>query len=145
MKKVAIFIVIFSSLLSGCLNQASAKVVEDIYNAALKGDEDYVRAVFAENDADVDEHLSEIMEQLATEVEDMQGTKNMGIRELRNRQLQDDLIEHLDEKYDENWYLIAARLDDETVALWTMQSDGYYFVADYEELSNDTYHKEILD
>ncbi|UJL45477.1 hypothetical protein KFZ58_13835 [Virgibacillus sp. NKC19-16] len=145
MKKVAISIVISCLLLSGCLNQASARVVEDMYNAALTGDKEYVHAVFAENDAAIDENLDEVMEQLASQVEDMQGTKNMGIRELRNRHLQDDLIENLDETYDENWYLVVARLGDDTLALWTLQSDGYYYVADHKEMSNDAYNEEILD
>ncbi|WP_373893511.1 hypothetical protein ACUL41_04995 [Virgibacillus natechei] len=145
MKKVAIFIVMSSILLSGCMNQASARVVDDIYNAALKGDDEYIESVFAEKYADTNANLDDVLAQLASQVEDMQGTKNMGIRELRHRQLQDDVIENMDETYDENWYLVVARLGDDTLALWTLQSDDYYFVADYEEMSNDVYNEEILD
>ncbi|MBP1970681.1 putative nucleic acid-binding Zn-ribbon protein [Virgibacillus natechei] len=145
MKRIAIVLLISSFFVSGCMNQASASVVEDIYRAAQTGDEDYIRTVFDENYESIDENLEEVMEQLASEVSEMYGATNMSLKELRQRELQTEVIQTLDKRYEENWYLVVGRLDDDHVILWTLQSDGYYFVADREKLSNDAYHKTVLD
>ncbi|GAB3053007.1 hypothetical protein [Virgibacillus ainsalahensis] len=146
MKKGSVGIVIILSLfLSGCMNQASAKVVEDMYNAALVENEEYIRGIYAEHYEDIDENLDEVMGKLTTQVRSMQGVKNMSITELRHRQLQPEVIKNLDERYDKNWYLVVARLDDNSVMLWILQADGYYFIADGQKLSNEEYNNEILD
>ncbi|MFC2949648.1 hypothetical protein [Virgibacillus sediminis] len=131
-------------LLGGCMNQASARVVEDMYNAALVGNDEYIRGMFSRHYEGIDEHLDEVVGELASQVQHMQGVKNMSIQQLRKLQIQSGVIGHLDEKYDENWYLIVARLDDDQVILWTVRKDGYYFIAGSEEMSNEEYQEEIL-
>lgn len=145
MKKLMMLGMIAASLLlSGCMNQASARVVEDIYSAALTEDEEYIEYVFAENYPDIEQQMDDLIDTLVSHTQASQGLANMGFQEVRNRQLNEEKIAELDQKYDENWILVVGRVGDAQVALWTMQTDGYYYVADFQVLSNTDYNQEFL-
>ncbi|WP_100010279.1 hypothetical protein [Lentibacillus sediminis] len=145
MKKLMVLGVILASLLlSGCMSQASARVVEDIYSAALTGDEEYIEYVFAENYPDIEQNMNDLIDTLVSHTQESQGLANMGLRELRHGQLNEEKIAELNQKYDENWILVVGRVGDNQVALWTMQTDGYYYVADFQVLSSTDYNQEFL-
>ncbi|MFC3041877.1 hypothetical protein ACFOGI_16705 [Virgibacillus xinjiangensis] len=131
-------------LLGGCMNQASARVVEDMYNAALVGNDEYIQGIFSRYDEELDKPMEEVSKDLASQVQHMQGVKNMSIQQLRKWEIQSGVVDRMTEKYEDNWHLIVARLDEDRVNLWTVRKDGYYFIAGCEELRNEEYQQKIL-
>lgn len=145
MKKLLLFAVVISCLfLSGCMNSVTARIVEDMYLAALKEEEDTTASYFSEEYL-ADKQLDELMAEVANGAINMEGIAFMNIIELKERKLNPELIEKLDNSYGEGWHFVIAKVAQDRIMTWVVQKGStQYYIVGGEEVHIDKYNEEIL-
>ncbi|WP_162800333.1 hypothetical protein [Oceanobacillus zhaokaii] len=145
MKRLGLFsFVVCFLLLSGCMNSVTARIVEDMYMAALNEDVDKAVSYFSE-DFLADKQLDELMSDLTADVINMEGIAFMNIIELNERKLNPDLIEKLDDSYGEAWHFVIAKVDQNHIMTWVVQKgSSQYYIVGGEEVHVDKYNEEVL-
>ncbi|RDW20029.1 hypothetical protein CWR48_06900 [Oceanobacillus arenosus] len=145
MKKLGLFfVIIFCLPLSGCMNSATARIVEDMYMAALNEDVDTALSYFSE-DYLADKPIDELMTDLTADVINMKGIAFMNTIELNERKLNPELIKKLTDTYGDTWHFVVAKVDQDRIMTWVVQkgNDQYYIVGG-EEVHVDKYNEEVL-
>lgn len=131
--------------LAGCLSPNSARIVGDMYNAAIVEEEDNVASYFSE--AYLKAHpKEELTGELAQDVRAMYGVNMMNITLIRDRDLQDDYIESLGLSEDRDLYVVTAQTDEREVMVWIVEhGDKQYTIIYGEKYDFDTYNDKVLE
>ncbi|GIO24495.1 hypothetical protein [Oceanobacillus sp. J11TS1] len=145
MKRLVLLIVVCIPLfLSGCLSSSSARIVSDMYKAAIMEEEDKVASYFSE--AYLDTHpIDELTKELAEDVRGMYGVNMMNITLIRDRELQDDYIESLGLSDEKDLFAVTAQTDEREVMVWMIErGDAQYTIVHGERYDFDTYNEKVL-
>ncbi|MFD1414270.1 hypothetical protein [Oceanobacillus jeddahense] len=146
MKRLLLLIVICIPLfLAGCLSPSSARIVNDMYEAALMEEEENVASYFSEEYIEA-HSIDELTNELAEDVRAMYGVKMMNITLIRNRELKDDYIESIGLSNDQDLYVVTAQTDEREVMVWIVErGDTQYSIIYGERYDFDTYNDIVLE
>ncbi|MDW0115073.1 hypothetical protein QT711_18080 [Sporosarcina saromensis] len=147
MKKILLLITSVI-LLSACSSKeassnSAAQTVKQVYEAALNQDSMTFRKIMSQHQA-IDGNYSEAISELADIVHSLGGTEKLSFKELKNEDIQKEVLNHLDNKYENGWKMVLVSPqkgeEGETFAWILNKVDGDYYVLEGEE----TAQKEIL-
>ncbi|GGP07154.1 hypothetical protein [Oceanobacillus neutriphilus] len=146
MKRLVLLIVICIPIfLAGCLSPNSAKVVNDMYQAALMEEEENVASYFSEEYLEA-HPIEELTNESAEDVRTMYGVNMMNITLIRDRELQDNYIESIGLSDDQDLYVITAQTDETEVMVWVVErGKSQYTIIQGERYDFDTYNEKVLD
>lgn len=146
MKRLVLLIVICIPLfLAGCLSPNSAKVVNDMYQAALMEEEENVASYFSEEYLEA-HPIEELTNESAEDVRTMYGVNMMNITLIRNRELQDNYIESIGLSDDQDLFVITAQTDETEVMVWIVErGKSQYTIIQGKRYDFDTYNEKVLD
>lgn len=142
-KRLIVILFISSFLLTGCLSPASVSVVDDMYTQALLEEEEALASYFSEEF--LNEHpLDQLTEELAGHVRDVGGTNLLNTVELRPKELNPEIVEELDQRYDVPWYFIVNDADGENIMTWVViKTSTQYQIVEGEKLNRNQYNEDI--
>ncbi|RLL46801.1 hypothetical protein D8M04_06260 [Oceanobacillus piezotolerans] len=142
MKKMGVIGGIISILfLSGCFHSTAARIVTDMYQAALGMDKELVESYFSEDYKEDNEPFTEVVEKLNVDVVNRQGVHLMHITELTSSQLTEEAVQALNEDYQGEWSLVVAQIDEDSLMAWIVQrGETQYYIMDGKEISNKEFN-----
>lgn len=144
MKKISILLVILSFILSGCFNPASVAIVEDMYTEALVENDEGVMSYFGMSYLEA-HPIEELADELAEQVRYAQGVKLLNIIEVRQNQLNSEIVADLDETYQDEWHFIVLDAPDEQIMTWVvLKTASQYEIVDGELISIEEYQEDVL-
>ena len=145
MKQLIIILILTSILfLSGCLNPVAVSVVEDTYEAALMKNDALVESYFSK-DFLAEHPIEELSDELAEDVRNREGTKLMNFKEHGEGHLNPEVIQALNEKYNNEWNFVVAQTSDATIMIWiVIKGERLYSIVDGKEVDVNTYLEDIL-
>lgn len=143
MRKITALLVSSVFLLTGCFNPASVSVVEDMYGQALMENEAAVAAYFSEEF--LSEHpIEELVEELAVQVRSVEGVKLLNAIELTRKRLNPEIVEELDEMYEERWHYVVNDAGGEDIMTWVvLKTSSQYEIVETEKVTNEYYNESI--
>lgn len=149
--KNILFAIIFVLFLSGCSStsktssketskeksstSSSTQIVKELYKSALKQDTDTFEKLIAYNKR-MKEHSKSAITDLGNMVHLAGGVEEIDFKELNKKDIDDDLVKRLDEKYNVNWIMIMAKFKNnkEKPFFWILDKvDGDYYILGGEE------------
>jgi hypothetical protein len=145
MKRLITIAILTSVLfLSGCLNPIAISVVQDAYEAALVENDRLVETYFSKDY--LSEHpIEELSDELAEDVRNREGTKLMNFKEHGEGRLNPEVVQALNEKYNDEWNFVVAQTSDETIMIWiVIKGERQYSIVDGKKIDVDTYLKDVL-
>lgn len=130
--------------LSGCMNSIAASVVEDVYEAALMEDDATVQTYFSKEY--LTEHpLDELSDELGQDVRNMEGVKLLNVTEHKQGELDPDIVEELNNMYQDDWHFIALQTSNDEIMTWVvLKGEQQYTIVDGKKVSVETYNDKIL-
>ncbi len=146
MKRLVLLIVMcIPVFLAGCLSPNSARIVNDMYTAALMGEEENVASYFSEEYLEA-HPIEELTNEAAEDVRAMYGVNMMNITLIRDRELQDNYIESIGLSDEQNLFVITAQTDEAEVMVWIVErGKTQYTIIQGERYDFDTYNEKVLD
>ncbi|GEN87651.1 hypothetical protein [Oceanobacillus sojae] len=146
MKRLVLLIVMcIPVFLAGCLSPNSARIVNDMYTAALMGEEENVASYFSEEYLEA-HPIEELTNEAAEDVRAMYGVNMMNITLIRDRELQDNYIESIGLSDEQNLFVITAQTDEAEVMVWIVErGKTQYTIIQGERYDLDTYNEKVLD
>ncbi len=126
------------------MHPAVVSIVQDAYGAVLVENDALVESYFSEDY--LDEHpISKLSDEMGEDVRNRKGIELMNIKELKERQLAPEIVKMLNEKYGEEWNLIAVQTSEDTIMIWVVsRGKQKYSIVDGEHMDTDIYFKDIL-
>ncbi|MFD1451207.1 MULTISPECIES: hypothetical protein [Oceanobacillus] len=146
MKRLVLLIVMcIPVFLAGCLSPNSARIVNDMYTAALMGEEENVASYFSEEYLEA-HPIEELTNEAAEDVRAMYGVNMMNITLIRDRELQDNYIESIGLSDEQDLFVITAQTDEAEVMVWIVErGKTQYTIIQGERYDFDTYNEKVLD
>ncbi|MEK4297966.1 hypothetical protein MKY30_00925 [Oceanobacillus sp. FSL W8-0428] len=146
MKRLVLLIVMcIPVFLAGCLSPNSARIVNDMYTAALMDEEENVASYFSEEYLEA-HPIEELTNEAAEDVRAMYGVNMMNITLIRDRELQDNYIESIGLSDDQDLFVITAQTDEAEVMVWIVErGKTQYTIIQGERYDFDTYNEKVLD
>lgn len=143
MKKLLVLLLSIVVILTGCLNPASVRVIEDMYTQALMEEEEAVATYFS--DDILEEHpIEELTQELASHPRAVGGISLLNAAQLTRNRLQPDIVEELDEKYDEEWHFVVNDATEGEVMTWVLlKTPTQYLIVEGEKVSIEEYQEHI--
>ncbi|WP_249870444.1 hypothetical protein [Oceanobacillus saliphilus] len=135
-------LLLITLLLVGCMSKGSAATVEGMYKAALNREADHLSKIFSQVDGYDDYYLSEIMNNLTSDVMDANGIENMNIKEIERKHLNLEAIEDFDDEFGSNWELVAVQMDVNYFYVWVLKEvSGNYFIVYAEDFDKEEFEE----
>lgn len=146
MKRLVLLIIMcIPVFLAGCLSPNSARIVNDMYTAALMGEEENVASYFSEEYLEA-HPIEELTNEAAEDVRAMYGVNMMNITLIRDRELQDNYIESIGLSDEQDLFVITAQTDEAEVMVWIVErGKTQYTIIQGERYDFDTYNEKVLD
>ncbi|WP_339179688.1 hypothetical protein [Oceanobacillus sp. FSL W7-1293] len=146
MKRLVLLMMICIPLfLAGCLSPNSARVVNDMYQAAIMEEEENVASYFSEEY--LKEHpIDELTSELAEDARTMYGVNMMNITHIREKELQDNYIESAGLSDNPDLSVVTAQTDEREVMVWMVErGSAQYTIIQGERYDFDTYNENVLE
>ncbi|MFD1848750.1 hypothetical protein [Oceanobacillus bengalensis] len=146
MKKIGVIIGISTLfLLSGCMNPTSVRIVEDMYRAAIMEEDTKVESYFSEEFMLENEPFSEVKDKIHTDAINMKGIEFMNTTEIREKDLNPEIAEGLNDTFDE-WSYIVTQIDEDQIMTWVVQrGETQYYIVEGKAYPIDAYNEEVLE
>ncbi|WP_010647924.1 hypothetical protein [Oceanobacillus massiliensis] len=131
-------------LLAGCLNPTVVSIVEAAHEAALVENDELVGTYFSDDFME-ERSLEGLSDGLAEDVRNSEGVKLMNMKEIKEGQLRQEIVEKFNTRYDGEWNMVAGQTGETFIKVWIVKKENHrYVIVEGEEMDIDTYNEQIL-
>lgn len=144
MKKISVLLIFLSFILTGCLNPAAVAIVENMYTEALMENDEAAASYFSTSYLET-HPIEELAEELRVQVRYAEGVKLLNAIEVKQNRLNEDIVETLDETYQDEWHFIALDAPEDQIMTWiVLKTETKYEIVDGQLLAVEEYNENVL-
>ena len=144
MKRILALFIIITTLLAGCGSPTAETSMNELIQAYTDRDYDKMYSYLDyhyEGNLDEDE-LEYLSDEYSILVKESGGMKNVDIKEIRQKEMNKELIQELNEDYGEGWYVTTVafpKVQEGTFVFYLKKSDGDFYIIE------EDYYDDIQD
>lgn len=129
-----------SAVSTSATSTSAVQTVKQMYEAALNQDSETFQKIMSQY-KDIDGNYSEALSELADIVHSLGGTEKLSFEELKDEDIQKEVINHLDNKYENGWKMVLVSPKNgakgDTFAWLLDKVDGDYYVLEGDEADQE--------